>query len=88
MKDKKEGKNSIDFPLGVCDSNSPLKKKANDAGVENIGGKESKNNSYSMNKWRHSTDGEATVSMCMIQHVFCYIQYTYNSSYKINLFSL
>jgi len=51
MKNKKEEKKHlIDCPLGGYDSNSPSKKRANDAVVENIGGKESNNNSYSTNK--------------------------------------
>ena len=33
-------------------------------------------------------DGDIMVRMCMIRRMSYYIQYTYNSSHKINLFSL
>ena len=37
---------------------------------------------------KRSTDGETTISMYPFRRVSCCIQYTYNSSHKINLFSL
>ena len=37
---------------------------------------------------KHSTDGDTMISMYPFRQVFCHIQYTYNSSHKINLLSL
>ena len=37
---------------------------------------------------KYSTDGDTTISMYPYRQVSCYIQYTYNSAHKINLFSM